>query len=303
MQIGYFGLGKMGVGMVTRMSEKGHTVIAYDQEPSLRSAIVAKNVSVVETPEAVVAELSAPRTLWLMVPSGNVDAVISMLVPHLSQGDTIIDGGNSRYTESIRRAEELKTNGIHFIDAGVSGGPAGARNGACIMAGGEKEVVERYRSLFTDLTVPEGFAHVGPSGSGHFVKMVHNGIEYGMMQSIAEGFSLMKAAPIQLSMSQIATLYNKGSVVESRLIGWLEKAFTEYGEDLAPVSGVVAHLGEGQWTIETARAMEVPPLSAIEAALHFRIESGANPNDYRGKILSALRNQFGGHAITATPHA
>ena len=304
MQIGYIGLGKMGSAMVARLKEKGHQVVAFDPVLELASAVSATGVETVTDGASLILKLSTPRTLWLMVPSGEVDTVLTTLLPLLSPGDTIIDGGNSRYTETIRRAKLLAEKEVNFIDAGVSGGPSGARNGACIMAGGNSEVVERYRPLFEDLVVPEGFAYVGENGAGHFVKMVHNGIEYGMMQSIAEGFDLMHQSPFNLNLQNIAHLYNKGSVVESRLVGWLESALGEYGEALAPISGVVGHLGEGQWTIETARTMNVPPLTAIESAFQYRILSAQTPDSFRGKVLSALRNQFGGHAaVKENPHA
>ena len=216
-------------------------------------------------------------------------------IQFLDKGDTIIDGGNSPYKDSIRRAKELDGKGIDFLDAGVSGGPSGARNGACIMVGGKRVVYRKFKNLFRDLSARKGYAYVGKSGAGHFVKMVHNGIEYGMMQAIAEGFAVMKVSPFDLNLLKIADLYNHQSVIESRLVGWLKTAFKQYGEDLEYISGSVAQTGEGSWTVEAAKELGIPA-PIIEGALNFRIQSQTNPT-YTGKIVSALRNQFGGHEV------
>jgi 6-phosphogluconate dehydrogenase len=210
-------------------------------------------------------------------------------------GDIVIDGGNSPYKESIRRATELETRGIDFLDAGVSGGPAGARNGACIMVGGKKEVFEKFEAVFRDLSVPDGYGYLGRTGTGHFVKMVHNGIEYGMMQSLAEGFTIMKASDFGLDLTKIADVYNHKSVIESRLVGWLQYAFEQYGEDLKDISGSAAQSGEGMWTVEAGKELSIPT-PIIQAALDFRIQSQAHPS-YTGKLISAMRNQFGGHEV------
>lgn len=243
--------------------------------------------------ETLVSSLPKPRTIWLMVSHQAVDEVIGKLLPLIDKGDTIIDGGNSPYKESIRRAKELDSKGIDFLDAGVSGGPGGARNGACIMVGGKKEVFKSYETLLRDITVENGYRYMGHSGAGHFVKMVHNGIEYGMMQAIAEGFAVMKASPFNLNLTDVADIYNHKSVVESRLVGWLKSGFEKYGEDLEQISGSVAHTGEGLWTVEAAREFGVP-VPIIEGSLNFRNESQKNPS-YTGQVLSALRNQFGRH--------
>jgi 6-phosphogluconate dehydrogenase len=195
----------------------------------------------------------------------------------------------------MRRARELEEKGIHFLDVGVSGGPRVARNGACIMVGGRKEIFKRFKSLFRDLSVRGGYGYMGKPGAGHFVKMVHNGIEYGMMQALAEGFAVMKDSPFDLDLNKVAEIYNHRSVIESRLVDWLKKAFEQYGEDLNEISGSVSHSGEGVWTVEAAKEFGIP-IPIIEGALNFRIESQNNPT-YTGKILSALRNQFGGHEV------
>jgi len=230
-----------------------------------------------------------------MVPHQAVDAVLKELTPLLKKGDVVVDGGNSPYKESIRRARELEVKGINFLDAGVSGGPAGARNGACIMVGGNKEVFQKFESLFRDLSVPDGYGYMGRTGAGHFVKMVHNGIEYGMMQALAEGFAVMKASDFGLDLKKVADVYNHKSVIESRLMGWLRSAFVQYGEDLKDISGSAAQSGEGMWTVEAGKELEVPT-PIIQAALDFRIQSQANPS-YTGKLVSAMRNQFGGHDV------
>jgi 6-phosphogluconate dehydrogenase len=231
-----------------------------------------------------------------MLPYQEVDIVIEGLLPFLQKGDTIIDGGNSPYKKSIRHARGLEKKGIDFLDVGVSGGPAGARDGACIMVGGKRDVFERLEGLFRDLSVKGGYGYMGKSGAGHFVKMVHNGIEYGMMQAIAEGFTFLKTSPFNFDLLRVAELYNHGSVIESRLVGWLKDAFEEYGEDLNKISGSVSHSGEGLWTVEEAKEFGIP-LPIIEGALSFRIQSLNKPS-YTGQILSALRHQFGRHEVS-----
>jgi 6-phosphogluconate dehydrogenase len=299
MKLGYIGLGKMGFNMVERLLEKGHAVVAYNRSAEPVRAAAARGAVSAGSVEEVVRMLEPPRLLWLMVPHEAVDTVLDQALPHLAQGDTVIDGGNSRYTDSVRRADVLKRSGIHFLDAGVSGGPSGARNGACIMVGGERAVFERYESLFADLSVTKGFGRVGPPGAGHFVKMVHNGIEYGMMQALAEGFAIMKAASFSLDLAAIADLYNHRSVIESRLVGWLKAAYEKHGQELEGISGTVAQSGEGEWTVEAARQLGVPA-PIIEGAVRFREESEKRPG-YAGKVLSALRNQFGGHEAKERP--
>ena len=338
MTIGYIGLGKMGLAQVERLLEKKWRVVAWNRSPEPRGKAKKLGAEVAETLGGVCERLKVPRLVWLMVPAAAVSDVLKELGPHLSKGDTAIDGGNSFYKHSMRRVKELARRGIHFLDVGVSGGPSGARNGACLMIGGDKKTFEKHKALFQALSGSQrglassneakprhegDYAHVGKSGAGHFVKMVHNGIEYGMMQAIAEGFSILQLAdsrrryadqrrhhPPQspllrggkergvrfgLNLKQIAGLYNKGSVIESRLTGWLAKAYAEHGEDLKDISGEVAHSGEGQWTVETARELGVP-VKVIKDSLDFRIKSKGHPS-YTGQVVSALRNQFGGHEV------
>ena len=295
MNLGYIGLGKMGSNMVERLLEKGHDVIAFDRNVDAAQDVKKKGGRAADTLGSLIAALAPFRLVWIMVPYQAVDSVLREIAPLLAAGDVVIDGGNSPYEESIRRAQELEARGIDFLDAGVSGGPAGARNGACIMVGGRKEVYQRCEALFRDLAVPSGYGYMGGPGAGHFVKMVHNGIEYGMMQALAEGFAVMKAADFRLDLAKIADVYNHRSVIESRLLDWLQSAFLQYGEDFTGISGSVAQSGEGLWTVEAGKKLGVPT-PIIEAALDFRIRSQKHPS-YTGKVLSAMRNQFGGHDV------
>lgn len=295
MHIGYIGLGKMGLNMVVRLLERGYTITAYDPDVSARERAGAAGAIAVESLGAVVAALSAPRALWLMVPHNIVDTVLQELIPQLANGDCVIDGGNTFYKDSLRHAAELAEKGMMFLDAGVSGGPGGARNGACVMVGGKREVFACYEQLFRDIATENGYGYMGKSGAGHFVKMVHNGIEYGMMQSLAEGFEILKRAPFDLNLTAVADLYNHQSVITSRLVGWLRDAYEQYGEELQEISGSVAQSGEGLWTVEAAEEFAVPAL-VIKGAVNFRKVSQEHPS-YTGQVVSALRNQFGGHEV------
>ncbi|MFY9457494.1 MAG: decarboxylating 6-phosphogluconate dehydrogenase [Candidatus Spechtbacterales bacterium] len=293
MKIGYIGLGKMGLNMVERLVEKRHEVFAFDLNEEARKAAEKAGSKPVSSIEELVKILEPPRTIWVMVPHQAVEEVIGQVVMHLADGDTIIDGGNSPYLASMRRASALESTGVNFVDAGVSGGPGGARDGACIMVGGDKEDFDNLEPLFRDLAVPDGYGYMGTHGAGHFVKMVHNGIEYGMMQAIAEGFSLMKKSEFNLDLKKIADLYNHRSVVESRLIGWLKEGFEKFGQEMEGVSHTVGASGEGKWAVEAAKELGVS-VKVMEDALKFRNESKRNPS-YTGKLLQAIRNIFGGH--------
>jgi 6-phosphogluconate dehydrogenase len=295
MKLGYIGLGKMGFNMVELLLDKKYEVVAYNRSEEPVKMAAKRGAKPAGSLKELVSVLVQPRLVWIMVPYQAVGLVLKELTPLLSKGDTVIDGGNSPYKESIRRAKELEAKGVEFLDAGVSGGPSGARKGACIMVGGRKEVFEKFESLFRDLSVTNGYGYMGRSGSGHFVKMVHNGIEYGMMQAIAEGFAVMKASDFALDLTKITYVYNHRSVIESRLVGWLQSAFAQYGEDLGEISGSAAQSGEGMWTVEAGRELGVPT-PVIEGALDFRIQSQSNPS-YTGKLVSAMRNQFGGHEV------
>ena len=286
----------MGKGMVLRLLESGWDVVAYNRSPESVKKMEAAGAVGAYSISEVIKKLETPRLLWLMVPHQAVDTVLAEIVPLLAEGDVVIDGGNSNYKQSVRRARELAEKNIKFLDAGVSGGPAGARGGACVMVGGEREVFDQYEELFKDISAPNAYAYMGRGGAGHFVKMVHNGIEYGMMQAIGEGFAVLKKSDFDLNLKEVAKIYNNKSVIESRLTGWLQKGFQEYGTDLEDISGKVSASGEGLWTVEAAKELGVK-VEVIEDSLKFRELSQKDPS-YTGKIVSALRNQFGGHEVS-----
>jgi len=295
MQIGYIGLGKMGRNHVLRLHEQGHEVVAWNRSKDDYEAVQEAGVETADELEELVEKLQAPRLIWIMVTHSAVDAVLENLIPHLSEGDIVIDGGNSFYKDTVRRGEMLAGKNIEYVDAGVSGGPDGSRNGSCIMLGADKDVYQKIEDIFKSSAAPGAYQYMGRTGSGHFTKMVHNGIEYGMMQALAEGFNLLKQSEFDLSLKDAAYIYNQQSVIESRLIGWAHEGFGEYGEDLEAVTGSVGHTGEGKWTVETAHEMN-QPVSIIEGAYQFRVESENNPS-YIGKVVSMLRNMFGGHSV------
>lgn len=298
-QMAIIGLGKMGANMARRMMDKGWTVIGYNRSKEKTDQLVKEGIIAAYKLKEVTDLLPNPKVIWLMLPAGKaVDEVIfgkDGLVTHLRKGDTIIDGGNSFYKDSVRRARKLERKGIRYLDAGTSGGPEGARNGACVMVGGNMRTFKETEMLFRDFCIADGYQFFPGYGAGHFVKMIHNGIEYGMMQAIAEGFTIMKKSPYQLNLTRVADVYNNGSVIESRLMGWLKDAFVGYGEDLKRISGAVQHTGEGKWTVKTAHEMCVAD-KIIHEALLFRYRSEKNPS-YTGQIVSALRGQFGGHDV------
>ncbi len=314
-EIGVFGLGKMGANVARQLKEKGWRVVASNRSAEPIKEIEKEGFEAAYSIKDLTAKLSAPRIIWTMITAGKgIDefifgpstslpsirfgtgrAGVGGLIKHLEKGDIVIDSGNSFYEDSVRRAKLLHKRGIHFMDVGFSGGPKGARYGGSLMIGGEKKTFEYIEPLFADLSVPHGYSYFGAAGAGHFVKMVHNGIEYGMMQALAEGFAVLKKSPFKLDLEKVAEVYNRGSVIESRLVGWLEEAIRLYGEGLKSVSGSVAYTGEGEWTIKTGKKLKIK-LPAIEDAFKFRVRSQKTPS-YMGRILSALRNRFGGHSI------
>ncbi|MGB9598734.1 MAG: phosphogluconate dehydrogenase (NAD(+)-dependent, decarboxylating) [Minisyncoccales bacterium] len=299
-EIAIIGLGKMGKNMSLRLREKGWKVFGFDINLKLKGEVSKRGIKVFNSLEELVKNLSRPRLIWLMVPAGKPveDTLFGKtgLINFLEKRDIVIDGGNSFFEDSILRAKKLAKKKIEFLDVGVSGGPEGARKGACLMIGGKRKLFEKLKPLFEDLATKNGFQFFEGIGSGHFVKMVHNGIEYGMMQAIAEGFNLMKNSPFKLDLKRIADVYNHGSVIQSRLIEWLKKAFERRGQDLKIISGKVRASGEGEWTVKTAKKWKIP-VKIIEESYKFRVKSQKNPS-YTGKILSALREQFGGHKVT-----
>jgi len=302
MQIGLIGLGKMGRGLSLNMLDHGHEVVVWNRSKDPVEKLVAAGAEEGKDIKDLVAKLEGePKIVWLMMPAGEVTeqflfSEIDGVVNYLNEGDVIIDGANSNYKDTKRRNKQIVAKGIRYVDIGVSGGPVGARKGACMMMGcDDATVVELLTPLLDDLNVEKGWGYFGKSGAGQFVKMVHNGIEYGMMQAIAEGFAIMKASEYEIDFDKLTDVYNHGSVIESRLIGWLQSGFREYGEELGEVSGTVGHLGEGKWTAEVAEELGVDA-PIISGSFKFREDSKDNPS-YTGQIVSVLRNQFGGHTV------
>ncbi|HEV8142303.1 MAG TPA: decarboxylating 6-phosphogluconate dehydrogenase [Methylomirabilota bacterium] len=295
MQIGFVGLGRMGGNMVTRLLRSNHQVIAYDRAEAARAAVEKGGARGVDSLDALVGALTPPRAVWVMVPAGAAtESTINDLAGKLAAGDVIIDGGNTKWTDDVRRAEALKPRGIHYVDAGTSGGIWGLENGYCLMVGGEKDVIARLTPIFSTLAPPDGFLHTGAPGSGHYVKMVHNGIEYAMMQAYAEGFELMSESEYGLDLPRIAHLWNQGSVVRSWLLELTASALAA-DPKLASLKPYVEDSGEGRWTVEDAVNKSVPA-PTITAALFARFRSRRD-NSFADRLLAALRNAFGGHAV------
>jgi 6-phosphogluconate dehydrogenase len=288
MQLGMIGLGRMGANMTKRLAERGHELKTYD--PQVDST--AKSL------EELRDELTTPRTFWMMVPAGAItEQTFQTLIQIADAGDVIVDGGNSNFHDSQRRYAEAKEHGVKFVDAGVSGGVWGLANGYCLMVGGDADAVAQVEPVFLDLAPQDGYAHVGAAGAGHFVKMVHNGIEYGLMQAYAEGFAVMEKSEFELDLYEIAGIWRYGSVVRSWLLDLLHNAFEAEGKDLEKIRGYVEDSGEGRWTIAEAIAEDVP-VPVITAALFARFASREDES-FAAKVNAALRNQFGGHAVKA----
>jgi len=295
MELGMIGLGRMGANMTERLVLGGHKVITYDRSAEAIQRVVDKGALGAASLTDFVKKLSLPRAIWLMVPSGDpVDQTMDQLLPSLAKGDILIDGGNSYYKDSIRRAEKMKTHGMHFIDAGTSGGIWGLQNGYCMMVGGEKEIVSRLEPIFLTLAPKDGYLHAGPNGAGHFVKMIHNGIEYGMMQAYGEGFELLKASQFDLDLAKISHLWNQGSVVRSWLLELCESAFQK-DPKLDAIKGYVEDSGEGRWTV--IEAIERGVSATVLAHSLFARYASRQQDAFSNKVIAALRNEFGGHAV------
>ena len=293
MQLGMIGLGRMGNGMTERLREAGHEIQTYDPQVESRTA---------GSLEELKSQLEAPRAFWMMVPAGDVtEAVFQDLLQLAEQGDTIVDGGNSNFRDSQRRYRAAQERGIQFADAGVSGGIWGLEVGFCLMVGGDDAAVQRLEPIFTALAPENGYAHVGASGAGHFTKMIHNGIEYGIMQAYAEGFEIIEHSEFDVDLHELSGIWRYGSVVRSWLLELLHKAFEEHGNNLDDIAPYVEDSGEGRWTIHEAIAENVPA-PVISAALFARFASRDDIN-FAAKVSAALRNQFGGHAIRAMKSA
>lgn len=295
-KLGFIGLGRMGKNMVLRLGEQGVDVVAFNRTTDKTLELVKEtmHVTAAATPKELVALIPAPRVIWMMVPNGQpIDEVISALVEAgLSKGDVLIDGGNTYYKDSVRRHAELSGKGIRYIDCGTSGGLEGARTGACLMLGGEKEDIQSLTWLWDALAVKGGWAHFGPAGAGHFVKMVHNGVEYGMNQALGEGFEILAKGPYSLDFAKVAHTWSRGSVVRSWLVELLAAAF-DADPKLDGYTGKVGGGETGKWTLEAAREFGVEA-SVIEKSAEAREKSQAEPT-FAGKVVSALRAGYGGH--------
>lgn len=295
MQIGIIGLGKMGFNLALNLKRNQYQVVAQDVNTDFVAKIGQEGIETAYTVEELCQKLSSRKVIWLMVPAGAiVDAVINSLLPHLSPNDILIDGGNSNFNDSKRRYSELKTLGIDFLDCGTSGGTSGALHGACTMIGGDREVFDYVAKVFKDISVENGSLYTGAAGSGHFTKMVHNGIEYGMMQSIAEGFEVFEHSEFDIDFQKTAKLFNHGSVVRSWLMELTENAFAK-DPKLDGIKGIMHSSGEGKWTLETALDLGVPtPVIALSIMMRYRSQMS---DTFSGKVVAALRNEFGGHAV------
>jgi 6-phosphogluconate dehydrogenase len=296
MRLGMVGLGKMGGNMVQRLLRGGHEVAVFDLNAEAVQKLAGLGATAAGSLEELAGALQAPRVVWVMVPAGDpTEQTLRSLAELLQPGDVLIDGGNSNFHDSKRRAAELGARGIGFIDAGTSGGVWGLENGYCLMVGGPDEAVRVCEPAFVTLAPENGYLHVGASGAGHFTKMVHNGIEYGLMQAYAEGFEILHKSEFGLDLEKIAGLWQHGSVVRSWLLELLERAYAAEGQELERIRGWVADSGEGRWTVQTAIDLDVPaPVITLSLMARF---ASRQDESYGAQVLAALRNQFGGHAI------
>ena len=296
MQLAMIGLGRMGGNMVRRLVQGGHEVIVYDSKADAVKAHVTKGVNAAKNLADVARLLEPRRVVWVMVPAGApVESTLEQLAPHLSRGDIVIDGGNSNFHDSLRRAELLGGKGIEFVDVGTSGGVWGLTLGYCLMIGASPAAFQHCEPIFRTLAAPDGYAHVGPPGAGHYVKMVHNGIEYGLLQAYAEGYEILHGSQdFKLQLGQIAKLWNRGSVVRSWLNELAERAFAD-DDQLSGIRGYVEDSGEGRWTVEEAIRLDVPA-PVITLSLLARLRS-RQEESFGAKVIAALRHEFGGHAV------
>ncbi len=295
MNVGVVGLGKMGFNMALHLLERGHKLVVFDLSMEAVGSLEGKGALPASSLKELASKLESPRMIWLMVPAGApVDSTIDQLAPLLDRGDIIVDGGNSHYKDSERRAARLEEQGISFLDAGTSGGLEGARHGACIMVGGNKTAYEAIEPLLTDLCVENGYGYMGCAGSGHFAKMVHNGIEYGMMQAIGEGFNLLDSSGYDIDLEKLSRVWSHGSVIRGWLMELMAQALQK-DPKLGGLTGAIADSGEGRWTVEAALEHEVSiPVIAASLFARYRSRSEENLSD---RAVAALRHEFGGHAV------
>ena len=295
MKILLVGLGKMGFNLALNMTGKGHEVVAFDISEIRRQEAEKQGIGTASSIEELIKKGSKPRVIWLMIPAGEiVDIALQDVRGFIEPGDIVIDGGNSFYKDSIRRAEELKELGIDYLDAGISGGMEGARDGICAMIGGEESAFRKVEELFKDIAIKNGYMYTGSSGSGHFTKMVHNGIEYGMMQAIGEGFEILEASDFSLDLQGVAELWNHGSVIRGWLMELTARAFSK-DPHLEKISGAVGSNGEGLWTAQTALELQIPaPVITTSVITRYR---SLQKDTFTGKVVASLRNEFGGHEV------
>ncbi len=295
MNINLIGLGKMGLGMARNLNSKGYDVLGYDVSSDMREVAKSNGIRVVDDLSHIKIDEKDLNVVILSVPAGSIiDKVLLDLEKVLKAGDIIVDCGNSNYKDTMARYERLKEKDLFYLDCGVSGGPSGALNGACTMIGGDAEAYKQVKAIFDDMSLENGSLYVGKSGSGHFVKMVHNGIEYGMMQAIAEGYEIMEMSDFDIDLAAVSRLYNNGSVIRSWLIELMEDVLKE-DPKLEGLKGVMSASGEAKWTVESALDLEVPaPVIALSLMMRNR---SLKENTYSGRVVAALRNQFGGHDV------
>lgn len=295
MKIGLIGLGRMGYNLALNLKDKNHEVVVFNRTLAKVEEAEKDGLIGAYSIKELVAKLEKPRIIWIMVPAGDpVDQMINNLLPHLDKGDIIIDGGNSNYKDTLRRYEELKAKGFNFVDVGTSGGISGARNGACMMVGAEDKVFKVIEPFIKDACVENGYLHTGANGSGHYVKMIHNGVEYGMLQAIAEGFEILEQSRFDLDFKEIARVWNNGSVIRGWLMELMENAFSK-DPKLESIKGIIHSSGEGLWTVQEALEIGVPA-HVIASSLFVRYRSFQD-DTFSGKVIAALRNEFGGHKV------
>ena len=296
MQIGMIGLGKMGLNLMMNLRDHGVDVMGYDVNPVMRQSAIESGLTVYDDLNEFTQAFDDRRIIWVMVPAGKITDSVIHQVSHLCQaGDIIIDGGNSFYQDSQKNSQQLKEMGIHFLDCGTSGGTSGARNGACLMVGGEEEAFNVLKDVLQAISVENGCLYAGKSGSGHYLKMVHNGIEYGMMQAIGDGFEVLEASEFDFDFEKVARVWNNGSVIRSWLVELVQESFKN-DPKLEMITGASDSSGEAQWTVEQALQLKVPT-PVISLSLMMRYRSKQN-DTFAGKVVSALRNAFGGHSVT-----